>query len=146
MASTPKTGILEKISNFNIFARIKSIFGDRNVNAVTGAVTGTVQKVVATAGKVIENGSDIIAAPVNWLKSIQKNWVIYLVLVAIIMVCILFLYCSICYYVNRHTTSSFSSNLIELASVINTKNDILKQKQQLPLPVLNLPKVPQNKK
>ncbi len=38
MTSTPKTGILEKISKINIIARIKSIFGDRNLNTATGTV------------------------------------------------------------------------------------------------------------
>ena len=105
------------------------------------SVTATIRKGIKTAGNVIESGGHILAAPGNWIKSMQKNWLVYVVLAAIIMVCIVFLYCSVCYYVNRHTTNAFSSNLIELATVISNKNEALKPEQQQELSVNNLSKI-----
>ena len=137
MASTPKAGIVDKLSKFDLIDRIKSFFGKWPSNTVTN----TVDKVVATAGKIIESGGDIITAPAAWLKSMQRNWLIYLVLIAIIMVCAVFLYCSICYYVNRHANSSFNNNLIELANVISNKNDGTQNTQKQSFPLLNLPQL-----
>jgi len=135
MAFFRKFGIFNKIYNMDVKGAFSSI---RN-NTVVNTVTGTFHKAFNTVGNVIESGGSILAAPANWIKSIQKNWVLYLALAAIIMVCIVFLYCSVCYYVNRYTTTSFSSNLIELATVINEKkNNALKPNQPQELSVNNL--------
>lgn len=126
MTSAVRTYIVNKLSKFDLVSRIRSFFGDGHLNTMTN----TFEKVVAIADKVSESSADTITTPANWLKSIEKNWLIYLVLVAIIMACIVFLYCSICYYLNRHANSSFNNNLIELANVISNNSDVSQNTQK----------------
>lgn len=98
-----------------------------------------VQMVMETSGKavrkIIESGSDIISAPATWLKAIQQNWLIYMVLFAIILSSIAFLYCVIVSYLNRQKKNWSNSNLFELAKVISNRNGALQQ--PLPLPAIN---------
>jgi hypothetical protein len=55
----------------------------------------------------------------------QKNWLIYLIAVAVILLCLVFLYCVIRYYLSRQNNSS-TANLVKLATVISgKKNEIL---------------------
>ncbi|CAF1255343.1 unnamed protein product [Rotaria sordida] len=102
------------------------------VNTTVNTVTGTAQKLLNTVGNVINSADDIIASSVNWLKGIQKYWPIYLAIIAIIMVCIVVLYYSVCYYLNRKKANLLSSTFVDLAKVINNKSDILQQKKPLP--------------
>lgn len=113
--------------------------------AVT-SVTGTIRKGFNTAGNIIESGGHILAAPGNWIKAVQKNWVTYVVLATIILVCIVILYCSVCCYMNQRTTNAFSGNLIELATVISNTNKGPKPKQeQQELSVNNLSNILETK-
>jgi hypothetical protein len=45
-----------------------------------------------TANTILKDGSDLIGAPSRFLNSMQQNWLLYLVLMAVILVCILILY------------------------------------------------------
>src|SRR5947209_872232 len=67
-------------------------------NTTVNTVTGTAKKVFNIVGNVIDGAGDIIASLVNWLKAMQKYWPIYLAIIAIIMICIVVLYYSVCYY------------------------------------------------
>jgi hypothetical protein len=100
-------------------------------SALFKAVDTPVQKALKAAGKVIESGSDIITAPALWLKDMQKNWLTYMVVAAIILVTIAFLYCAIRSYFSRKGNNSSIGNLIQLASMFANKND----KVQGPLPL-----------
>ncbi|CAF1339906.1 unnamed protein product [Rotaria sp. Silwood1] len=77
-----------------------------------------------TASKIISSAGDVITAPAAWLKEMQKNWVIYLVAAAIILLCLVFLYCVLRYYLSRSNNLA-TANLIKLAAGIDRKNDIL---------------------
>lgn len=48
-----------------------------------------------TANTLLKDGSDLIGAPSRFLNSIQQNWLLTLVLIAVILVCVLILYCII---------------------------------------------------
>lgn len=106
-----------------------------------------VQDVMETAGKtvnkVIESGGDIITAPAVWLKQIQQNWLMYMVVAAIILSILLFFYCLFCIHLPRKKINSSSDSLIELVKIINHPNTIL-QRQQSPPSVLSLPSVSSN--
>jgi hypothetical protein len=89
------------------------------------------------AGKIIESGADLIAAPVVWLKDMQKNWLTYMIIVAIILLSIAFLYCVIRSYFGRKQNNWSVGNLIELASMFTNKTAALQT--QLPLSTPKLP-------
>ncbi|CAF3474215.1 unnamed protein product [Rotaria socialis] len=106
----------------------KIILGD---TALSKAADTPVQTALKAAGKAIDSGSDLIAVPALWLKDMQKNWLIYMILPAIILLTIAFLYCAVRSYFMRRGNNSSMGNLIELASVIANKNSALQT--QLPL-------------
>ncbi|CAF1482315.1 unnamed protein product [Rotaria magnacalcarata] len=106
----------------------KIILGD---TALSKAADTPVQTAFKAVGKVIESGSDLIAAPAIWLKDMQNNWLIYMTLAAIILLTIAFLYCAIRSYFMRMRNNSSIGNLIELASVFASKNSLLQTR--LPL-------------
>ena len=95
-----------------------------------------------SASKLIEGGADIITAPAVWLKDIQQNWLTYMIVAAVIMLCIAFFYCAVCSYCNRKKNNWSNNNLVELAKVIGNKNGILQQ--PLSLSAVNLPSVSPN--
>ncbi|CAF3682026.1 unnamed protein product [Rotaria socialis] len=106
----------------------KIILGD---TALSKAADTPVQTALKAAGKAIDSGSDLIAVPALWLKDMQKNWLIYMILPAIVLLTIAFLYCAVRSYFMRRGNNSSMGNLIELASVIANKNSALQT--QLPL-------------
>ncbi|CAF1669058.1 unnamed protein product [Rotaria magnacalcarata] len=106
----------------------KIILGD---TALSKATDTPVQTALKAAGKAIESGSDLIAVPALWLKDMQKNWLMYMILAAIILLTIAFLYCAVRSYFMRRGNNSSMGNLIELASVFANKNSSLQT--QLPL-------------
>ena len=117
--------------------------GDSALKGQNGtAVQDLINTVGKTAGKVIESGGDILTAPGTWLKDLQQNWLAYMVVAAIILSIIVFFYCSFCFYFNRKKNNSSTSNLLELAQIINSKNGILQQ--QIPLSMLLPPSFPSN--
>ncbi|CAF1166054.1 unnamed protein product [Rotaria sordida] len=116
---------------------VKMNIGDTAIKASTDtAAQEVINKVGKTAGKIIESGGDVITAPALWLKDMQKNWLTYMILAAIILVCIVFLYCTVSYYISRKKNHWASTNLVELAKVISNKGAAL----QLPL-ALSAPNV-----
>ena len=44
------------------------------------------------ANTILKDGSDLLGAPSRFLNTVQQNWLVSLVLIAIILVCILILY------------------------------------------------------
>ncbi|CAF1667134.1 unnamed protein product [Adineta ricciae] len=74
-----------------------------------------------TASKIIESGGDLLTAPVVWLKDMQQNWIMYMVVLAVILGSIAFLYCAFLFYCNRKTNSTDQNQLIELAKIIGNK-------------------------
>ncbi|CAF1371211.1 unnamed protein product [Rotaria sordida] len=99
-----------------------------------------------TASKIISAAGDVITAPAVWLKEMQKNWVIYLVAAAIILLYLVFLYCVIRYYFSRSNNLA-TTNLIKRAAGIDRENDILqgqavvspgKLLSALPIPSIDL--------
>jgi hypothetical protein len=136
--------IKEKISKIKVTDDIQSAIGNHvgKVSSIIRKVSDAAGKVVDTAGQVVETGASLITGPVHWLKYIQKNWLLILVLIAIIAICVVILYCSVCYYINRFTTVSVGSSLITLAKIVGNKTETLqRKKQELPLSVRDLPKI-----
>jgi hypothetical protein len=89
----------------------------------------SVREVMNTLGKatskVIESGGDIISAPAVWLKTMQENWITYLVLIAVILGIIAFFYCSCCVCANWKQAYPASNGLVDLAKIINSRNNDL---------------------
>ncbi|CAF1275829.1 unnamed protein product [Rotaria sordida] len=105
---------------------IKINIGDTAIKASTDtAAQEVINKVGKTAGKIIESGGDVITAPALWLKDMQKNWLTYMILATIIFVSIVFLYCTVSYYISRKKNHWASTNLVELAKVISNKGAAL---------------------
>ncbi|CAF1474602.1 unnamed protein product [Adineta steineri] len=86
---------------------------------------------VKSANRIMESGTDIITAPAVWLKDMQKNWLSYMVVLAVILIIGTFLYCTIRSYFKRKSNNSNSNNnnnnwsmgnLVELATVFSNKN------------------------
>ncbi|CAF1666128.1 unnamed protein product [Adineta ricciae] len=71
-----------------------------------------------TASKIIESGGDLLTAPVVWLKDMRQNWIMYMVVLAVILGSIAFLYCAFLFYCNRKKNSTDQSQLIQLAKII----------------------------
>ncbi|CAF4138186.1 unnamed protein product [Adineta steineri] len=65
---------------------------------------------VKSANRIMESGTDIITAPAVWLKDMQKNWLSYMVVLAVILITITFLYCTIRSYFNRKSNNSNNNN------------------------------------
>ena len=107
-----------------------------------GAVMNTAGK---AASKIIDSGVTIISAPATWIKSIQENWLSYMILAAIIIGLIAFLYCACLCHCNPMTSSATQSQLIELTRTIGSK--IIPTPQPPPLSTIspsNLPYLAQN--
>ncbi|CAF1185624.1 unnamed protein product [Adineta steineri] len=51
-----------------------------------------VQTAFKSANKIIESGTDIITAPAVWLKDMQKNWLSYMVVLAVMLI-------TVCHYI-----------------------------------------------
>ena len=84
-----------------------------------------VQKALNAAGNVIEGGGELLTTPVFWLKDMQKNWFGYMVIVAIILSTITFLYCVIRFYLGRNRNRASKANLFQLATVLAQKMESL---------------------
>ena len=107
------------------------LVGDAATKHANGtAVQKVIESVGKTAGQVIESGGDIITAPAVWLKSIQQNWLAYMIVIAIILSILTFFYRTVCFHLNCKKNNSFNSSFIELAKVIGNKHGTLQQ--QLP--------------
>jgi hypothetical protein len=116
----------------------KILIGDSAIKQLNDTALQTVMNTFGkTASKVIESGGDIVNAPVVWLKDMQKNWLAYMVVTAIILSSIAVLYCAISSYFNRKKNNGFNNNLLEIVKIFNNKTGILQQ--PLPLSVSNLP-------
>ena len=104
------------------------------------------QTVIKTAGKtaskVIESGGDIITAPAVWLKDIQQNWLMYMIVAAIILASIVFLYCVVSLRFNRKNNNRSFNNIVELAHIFRNKNGA--PQQLAPLSTATLPSVSPN--
>ncbi|CAF1513590.1 unnamed protein product [Adineta ricciae] len=74
-----------------------------------------------TASKIIESGGDLLTAPVVWFKDMQQNWIMYMVVLAVILGSIAFLYCAFLFYCNPKKNSTDQSQLIEFAKIIGNK-------------------------
>ena len=114
--------------------------------ALTRPNDTAVQTVMRTTGntvnRFIESAGDIITVPAVWLKDIQENWLSYMIVAAIILFSIAFLYCACCSFFNWKKNNGSSNNLLELAKVISNKNGTLQQ--PLPLPAPNSPSIAPN--
>ena len=116
---------------------------DVRINVGDGAIAASktqtrevMDTVGKTASKLIESGGDILTAPAVWLKNIQANWSLYIIVVAIILLCIVFLYCTVRYHLNQKKNIWSVNNLTELAQVIGNAGNALQR--QIPLPTNNL--------
>ena len=53
------------------------------------------------ANSIMNDAADIIGMPVTWMKDMQQNWLVYVSCAAIILTCVLVLYCFIRYRCSR---------------------------------------------
>ena len=101
---------------------------NNNINLGDSAIVKMADKPVKTAmkaaSKIVESGADFISAPALWLKGMQENWLTYMILIAIILTTITFLYCVIrsCFATKRNAWPI--NYLIEIATAIVNKNHL----------------------
>ena len=87
-----------------------------------------VQQAIRAAGNIIESGSDILTAPARWLKDMQNNWFGYMIILAIILSTVTFLYCAVRSHLLRRRDDTSTSKLVQLATVLkNTHSTSVKQ-------------------
>jgi hypothetical protein len=91
-------------------------------SAIPKSPDTAVQKAFDTAGKVIESTGDLLTAPGRWLKDMQQNWFGYMILLAIILSAVTFLYCMLRLYCYRNRNKLSTTNLIELATTLAKTN------------------------
>lgn len=84
-----------------------------------------IQQVMDSAGKsaskIIQTGGDLLAAPGVWVKDMQKNWLLYMVLAAIILSSITILYCVVNSYFYRKKSPRYDNNFIEMFKVLSNQ-------------------------
>ena len=79
-----------------------------------------VQTAFKTVSKVLASGGDIITAPVVWFKDMLSNWHIYMITIAIILLCLLVAYCSVNHYLTRKGSKIRSPfDFFNLAALLN---------------------------
>lgn len=133
-----RVGSSEKVFKMNVKGNGQGInmnIGDLALKPLNDtAIQQVIKSTGMAASKVIQSGGDIISAPAVWLKDIQQNWFGYMVLVAIIMISIVFLYCTVCFCVNHKKDNGSNGHLVELAKIISHKAGICQQPLPLPAP------------
>ena len=78
-----------------------------------------------TVNTVLQDGSDLLGTPARWLKDMQQNWLIYMVVIAIILVCVLFLYFIIrCHCLRGRKSSTKTSCIAKLRAIMASNNTI----------------------
>lgn len=100
--------------------------------AIAKAADTPVQTALKSVSKIIESGSELIAAPVNWIKDMQQNWSTYMITAIIAFLAITFLYCATRLYFNRKGNSASMGKLLKFASIFPNNNGTT----QGPLPLL----------
>ncbi len=110
--------------------------GGNAVSTLLQSTSVTTTKVIQggsdTVTKIVKSGANVITAPVAWLKNIQKNLIVYLTLIAIILLSIIFLYFLIRYQFYHKNNNWSTSNLLELTKIIINNNATLQQQQPRP--------------
>lgn len=141
-----KFGTSDISYDMNVQGNNKDVKMQIDGNTLKSSTDNAVQAVMKSAGKsaskIIEGGADIITAPAVWLKDMQQNWLIYMIVAAVIISRIAFLYCAVCSYLNRKKNNLSNNKLAELAKIISNKNGILQQ--PLSLSAVNLASLPPN--
>jgi hypothetical protein len=141
-----KFGTSDISYDMNVQGNNKDVKMQIDGNTLKSSTDNAVQAVMKSAGKsaskIIEGGADIITAPPVWLKDMQQNWLIYMIVAAVIISSIAFLYCAVCSYLNRKKNNLSNNKLAELAKIISNKNGILQQ--PLSLSAVNLASLPPN--
>ena len=131
------SNIAFKVGNSDIIYKqdIKS-GSNNNLNLGDSAIAKVkqtpVQRSFDAAAKVIEGGADILTAPAVWLKDMQQNWLSYMVVAAIILLSIAFLYCVVRSYFARKSNNLSLNNLAQLATIITNKDKVLQGQLHLP--------------
>lgn len=113
---------VQKGNNNNIY------LGD---SAMVKAADKPIKKVMEAAGNIVDSTANVINAPVLWLKDMQSNWLTYLILIAIILVTISFLYCVI------RSRCSPSRNTYSIDRIIEVATGIANKKQEIQIPISN---------
>lgn len=97
----------------------RMIFGD---SAIAKPSATVVHKVFDTAGRLMESGGDLLTAPAVWLKEMQKNRFGYMVVLAIIVGGIAFLYCVFRFKIRRNGFVLPPNRSVELTTVMSDEN------------------------
>lgn len=108
-------------------------------HAKVSAVHEAIESAAKTTGKVIENGGELFSMPVTWLKTMQQDWLTYMIVLAVILTVIAIFYCTCCRSFGWQKANLSGNGLTQLAEVIMHKNAGLPN--SLPLPFFNPPTV-----
>ena len=100
--------------------------GDSTISKMSDKRVNTAFK---AAGKIVESGADLISAPVTWLKDMQQNWLVYMILIAIILITTAFLYCAVRSFFSTKRSGCSANSLIEMVTAVANRN----QRMQIPI-------------
>ena len=70
------------------------------------------------ANSIMNDAADIIGMPVTWMKDMQQNWLVYVICAAIIMTCVLVLYCFIRYRCSRPAQVSDPGSMMGMKNAL----------------------------
>ena len=102
--------------NIKPYLKVK---GNNNnvVQSFNGSDPDVTSDGLKTANKIFRDGSDLLGAPSRWFNDMQQNWFGYIVVTAIILICVLFLYCIIRDHCSRQQKRrSDISRLVDLTT------------------------------
>jgi t-SNARE complex subunit (syntaxin) len=114
----------------NIFNLLvpKTVIQQSNSNSmekITRVIDSSIHQGVEKVEKIIGDTSELIRSPAKWLTDMQRNWLIYIICMAIICLCILFFYCACQGYCSRKrsTNSRLTNRLAEITMIMAKNNN-----------------------
>jgi hypothetical protein len=91
------------------------------VKEISNIIDTSIGKGTKKIDKIIEDGSEFLRSPINWLKEMQRTWLIYVICMAIICLCISFFYCAWQGYCSRRRGTD--NRLADITMAISKNNN-----------------------
>jgi hypothetical protein len=70
------------------------------------------------ANSIMNDAADIVGIPVTWIKDMQQNWLAYVICAAVILTCVLVLYCCIRYRCSRPQQVPDTGSIVGMKSAL----------------------------
>ena len=113
--------ICQKFLEKQNYLQLKSSRVKRMSNVIDTSIGKETRKI----DKIIEDGSEFLRPSTDWLKEMQRIWLIYVICMAIICLCILFFYCAWQGYCSRRrgTDNRLANRLADITMDIEKNNN-----------------------